>query len=36
MWGGGLESENWLNKVIVLAVMSNQSSFPVDVPRGFA
>lgn len=36
VWGEGLERENWLNKMIVLAVMSNQSSFPVDIPRGFA
>lgn len=36
VWREGLERENWLNKMIVLAVMSNQSSFPVDSPRGFA
>lgn len=33
---GGLKRENCLNKMIVIAVMSNQSSFPVDIPRGFA
>lgn len=33
--GEGLKRENCLN-MIVIAVVSNQSSFPVDIPRGFA
>lgn len=36
MWGWGLKRENHLNKMIELAFMSNQSSFPVDIPGGFA
>lgn len=32
---GELGRENWLGKMIVLAAMSNQSLFPLNIPQGF-
>lgn len=35
MWGGELKRADWLNKMIMRAVMANESLFPVNTPRGF-
>lgn len=32
---GKLEIENGLNKMVMIAVVSNQSSFPINASRGF-